>query len=108
VAPPFGDFTKAILTVPVEFSGFLGFGESSREQLVASAIATLTLDKFDFGPRLFGGEKWLYDGIRYELSPTPEPTTLLLFGTTMAGLGLARWRRRKLKEESGSHQAPTP
>lgn len=24
----------------------------------------------------------------------PEPTTLLLFGTTMAGLGLAHWRRR--------------
>lgn len=28
--------------------------------------------------------------------PTPEPATLLLFGTTMAGLGLAaRWRRRR-------------
>jgi hypothetical protein len=25
----------------------------------------------------------------------PEPTTLLLFGTTAAGLGLARWRRRR-------------
>jgi len=38
-------------------------------------------------------------------SPTavPEPATLLLFGTTMAGIGLARWRRRKLKQESGSH-----
>jgi hypothetical protein len=29
-----------------------------------------------------------------DLTPTPEPTTLLLWGTTMAGLGLvARWRR---------------
>jgi hypothetical protein len=28
------------------------------------------------------------------LGATPEPTTLLLFGTTMAGLGLIRWRRR--------------
>jgi PEP-CTERM motif-containing protein len=27
----------------------------------------------------------------------PEPTTLLLFGTTMAGLGLARWKRRSRK-----------
>jgi hypothetical protein len=27
-------------------------------------------------------------------SPVPEPTTLLLFGMTAAGLGLARWRRR--------------
>lgn len=26
---------------------------------------------------------------------TPEPTTLLLFGTTAAGLGLARWYRRR-------------
>jgi hypothetical protein len=25
----------------------------------------------------------------------PEPTTLLLFGSTMAGLGLAHWRRRR-------------
>jgi hypothetical protein len=30
-----------------------------------------------------------------ELDTVPEPTTLLLFGTTAAGLGLARWRRRK-------------
>jgi hypothetical protein len=28
------------------------------------------------------------------LTPIPEPATLLLFGTTAAGLGLARWRRR--------------
>jgi hypothetical protein len=28
-------------------------------------------------------------------SVVPEPTTLLLFGTTMAGLGLARWKRRR-------------
>jgi hypothetical protein len=32
------------------------------------------------------------------LEAVPEPTTLLLFGTTMAGLGLAaRWRRRRQK-----------
>lgn len=30
------------------------------------------------------------------MQPVPEPVTLLLFGTTMAGLGLAaRWRRRR-------------
>jgi hypothetical protein len=28
------------------------------------------------------------------LGAIPEPTTLLLFGTSLAGLGLARWRRR--------------
>jgi hypothetical protein len=33
----------------------------------------------------------------------PEPATLLLVGTTMAGLGLARWGRRKLKQVAGGH-----
>jgi hypothetical protein len=32
------------------------------------------------------------------LSPVPEPTTLLLVGTTAAGLGLARWRQRRRKQ----------
>ncbi len=31
--------------------------------------------------------------IRGQLEPVPEPATLLLVGTTMAGLGLVRWRR---------------
>lgn len=32
-----------------------------------------------------------------ELEPVPEPTTILLVGTTAAGLGLARWRQRRRK-----------
>ena len=32
------------------------------------------------------------------VAPIPEPTTLLLFGTTAAGLGLARWRQRRRKQ----------
>jgi MYXO-CTERM domain-containing protein len=36
------------------------------------------------------------NGIASDLAATPEPTTLLLWGTAMAGLGLAaRWRRRR-------------
>jgi hypothetical protein len=32
------------------------------------------------------------------LGAVPEPATLLLFGTTAAGLGLARWRQRRRKQ----------
>ena len=35
------------------------------------------------------------------LAATPEPTTLLLFGTTAAGLAVARWKQRRRK-----HQQP--
>lgn len=32
-------------------------------------------------------------------SPVPEPMTLLLWGTTMTGLGLARWRQQRRKQQ---------
>jgi hypothetical protein len=33
--------------------------------------------------------------VNADLAPSPEPATLLLFGTTAGGLALARWRRRR-------------
>jgi hypothetical protein len=33
------------------------------------------------------------------VNPTPEPTTMLLLGTTMAGLGLARWRQWRRRQQ---------
>jgi hypothetical protein len=112
-APPFGDFTKAILTVPVGFSGTFthedtSFGGGDSEQLVAGpVIATLTLDKFDFGPQF--GVAWRYDSIQYELEPVPEPATLLLWGMTAAGLGLTvrRKRRRTRDSQPSPHSVTT-
>lgn len=33
-----------------------------------------------------------------DLTPVPEPATLLLLGTTAAGFGLARWRQRRKRQ----------
>lgn len=46
-----------------------------------------------------------FDNPHYSLdlnvSPVPEPTTLLLVGTTAAGFGLARWRQRRREQQVG-------
>jgi len=53
---------------------------------------TLFVLSFDTGPNALFAE---VGGPLSTLEPVPEPATLLLFGSTMAGLGLAGWRRRR-------------
>lgn len=54
----------------------------------------ISFSPIDFG-HIGAGGIYVYDfGLALD-SAAPEPATLLLFGTTVAGLGLARWRRRR-------------
>jgi hypothetical protein len=41
------------------------------------------------------GEAWVFQQAEWVIEPTPEPATLLLWGTAAAGLGVARWVRRR-------------
>jgi hypothetical protein len=94
LGPPFGPSGFAVVTVPVDFSGIF-FNQPAQEQLVASAHATLTLQQTD----CCGGPAWLYQDVRYDLTPVPEPSTLLLFGTAMAIFGIA-WAIRSNRDRA--------
>lgn len=60
-----------------------------------SLLATSSTTPLVFGFRDDPGFLFLDD---VTLDPVPEPTALILFGTT-AGLGLARWRRWRHKQQ---------
>jgi len=89
-----GSFTSAVfdLTQPtiynpafVTLQGGLTQAEAALIAGILNGTTYLNIHTVNFP----GGE------IRGQLQAVPEPTTLLLVGTTMAGLGLARWKRRK-------------
>jgi hypothetical protein len=82
---------------------------------IASSIASpVPFAEFDAGVFPFPVSNFLSAVINFELdagdgfslpasadsavSPVPEPATLLLFGTTAIGMGLAGWRRRRRKQ----------
>jgi len=89
-----GSFTSAVfdLTQPtiynpafVTLQGGLTQAEAALIAGLLNGTTYLNIHTVNFP----GGE------IRGQLEAVPEPTTLLLLGTTMAGLALARWKRRR-------------
>lgn len=79
------DLTQPLIYNPafVTLQGGLTQAEAALITGMLNGLSYLNIHTVNFP----GGE------IRGQLEPVPEPTTLLLFGTTAAGLGLARWRR---------------
>lgn len=70
--------------------------------LIGHGIATVTLHSFDGGGSL--GQLYNLNNVRYDFAPTPtpEPATMFLLGTGLAGIGAAMRRKRKAGRDKTS------
>lgn len=85
--------TTATLVAPFTFEGQFGFPTLEPvfhfAPATARGVGTATVG-LTFNPDNF----WGYRSVVYEFEPIPEPGTMLLVGTALAGLGLRQRRRQ--------------
>jgi hypothetical protein len=101
------------LTTPFTFNGLLNGCTSTQISgcpdgqvvfnsfLIGQGIATVTIQSFDGGSfgRLYSLSNVTYN---FAPTPTPEPATMFLLGTGLAGIGAAVRRKRKASRDKTS------
>lgn len=88
------DFAGQTLTAPFSFSGFvLPIGTPEAPSLTLTGHGTATLSFAPYPPGVFPGAFTLA-AARYDFEPTPEPASLILLGTGIAGTWATRRRRK--------------
>jgi hypothetical protein len=99
VAPEFGDGT-AVITAPFLFEGRIGHPGGS-EALFGLGTANVSL--MLFGPTVGLPPRWIFTSAQYEFAPVPEPATLLLTASGIAGLAGIGHRGRRRRRKPPAH-----
>ena len=89
----FSDGTSETVLIPgAGTNGFTGALDFVGFTDVGKSIASVTVNA---GSHTTGWDDIGVDDVRFQTVPVPEPASLAIFGTALAGLGLIRRRRRR-------------